>query len=416
MTLNTQQDDAFTGLGLTVTRFDQIINAMYEAAIDRARLGAALQHVRELFEANYVTLILRAVSEPHLAPMIVSGDILGEGDPDGEVRYLLYRDESTPYKTLAPNQVFTNNDLMTEEEWERSGYYLMHCQPFNVFHTLGANLLSQDGDILRFRISRPRNQPAFSDADKAMCELIMPHLRRAIYLYSLLDRSESLGGLYSQAIGRLSIATIVLDESGAVLELNPIASEILSSNDGLKLVGGRLEATYPSDNRELQRVLRSASGQLGAEDGRGAEAVSISRPSGQVSLGVVVEAIPSQELVEGKGRPSVVVYIRDAVGKSLASTSVAKQLFNLTPAETALAMELANGLSLEEAAEKLNIRRNTARAHLRSIFSKTGVRRQTELVRIMLNSVVALGKPQPNPRVVVSPLPLSSLGRRLARA
>ena len=32
---------------------------------------------------------------------------------------------------------------------------------------------------------------------------------------------------------------------------------------------------------------------------------------------------------------------------------------------------------------------------LRSIFSKTGVRRQTELVRIMLNSVVALGAPQP---------------------
>ena len=71
-----------------------------------------------------------------------------------------------------------------------------------------------------------------------------------------------------------------------------------------------------------------------------------------------------------------------------------KQLFNLTKAETALAMELANGLSLEEAAENLNIRRNTARAHLRSIFSKTGVRRQTELVRILLNSVVALGKPK----------------------
>ncbi|MNE33064.1 hypothetical protein D3C80_1267090 [compost metagenome] len=50
-------------------------------------------------------------------------------------------------------------------------------------------------------------------------------------------------------------------------------------------------------------------------------------------------------------------------------------------------------MSLEEASERLNIRRNTARAHLRSIFSKTGVRRQTELVRIMLNSVVALGEP-----------------------
>ncbi|MCM2321131.1 MAG: LuxR C-terminal-related transcriptional regulator, partial [Pseudomonas sp.] len=50
------------------------------------------------------------------------------------------------------------------------------------------------------------------------------------------------------------------------------------------------------------------------------------------------------------------------------------------------------GLSLEEAAEVLNIRRNTARAHLRAIFSKTGVRRQTELVRIMLNSVMAVGQ------------------------
>ena len=52
---------------------------------------------------------------------------------------------------------------------------------------------------------------------------------------------------------------------------------------------------------------------------------------------------------------------------------------------------MANGLSLDEAAELLNIRRNTARAHLRSIFSKTGVRRQTELVRLILNSVVSLG-------------------------
>ena len=84
------------------------------------------------------------------------------------------------------------------------------------------------------------------------------------------------------------------------------------------------------------------------------------------------------------------MYIRDAAGKSHTSIKAAKQLFNLTPAETGLAIELANGFSLEEAAENLNIRRNTARAHLRSIFSKTGVRRQTELVRIILNSVAAL--------------------------
>jgi DNA-binding CsgD family transcriptional regulator len=177
-----------------------------------------------------------------------------------------------------------------------------------------------------------------------------------------------------------------------VIEQNLIARDLLAANDGLKLVGGRLEASYPSDNRELQLLIRSAFPRHSGAPLTVASAISVSRPSGQVSLGVVVEPVPSHEWAEGKGQPAAVVYIRDATGKSLATISAAKQLFNLTPAETALAMELANGLSLEEAAEVLNIRRNTARAHLRSIFSKTGVRRQTELVRIMLNSVAALSR------------------------
>lgn len=380
--------------GLSFTHYDTIISNIYEAAFDPRCLGEALNQLRHLFQANYVTMILRAADEPVPAPMIVAGDVVGMGETNGEVVYLTYHDESAPFTHLTPNQVFTIADLMSEGEWERSTYYLLYCKPYNTFHTLGANITTQDGGLLRFRISRPRTSQRFSEGERALCELLLPHLRRAFHMYSQLDRSASLGSLFSQAIGRLSIATMILDESSMVLELNPVAQEILNSNDGLKLVGGRLEATYPSDNRELQRLLRSVALCQAAEGRDSAEAMSISRPSGQMSFGLVVEPIPSQELIEGKGRPSAVIYIRDAVGKSQASSLVTKQLFNLTPAETALALELANGLSLEEAAEALNIRRNTARAHLRSIFSKTGVRRQTELVRIMLNSVVALSQPQ----------------------
>lgn len=46
----------------------------------------------------------------------------------------------------------------------------------------------------------------------------MKHLRRALHIHNLIDRSESLGTLYSQAIGRLSVGTLVLDETGKVLE------------------------------------------------------------------------------------------------------------------------------------------------------------------------------------------------------
>jgi len=52
---------------------------------------------------------------------------------------------------------------------------------------------------------------------------------------------------------------------------------------------------------------------------------------------------------------------------------------------------LAKGNTLDEAADKLGVRRNTARTHLRSIFGKTGVTRQTMLVRMLLKSVISLG-------------------------
>ncbi|VVM67518.1 hypothetical protein PS662_01628 [Pseudomonas fluorescens] len=382
-------------MGLELAEYELIIGNIYDSAMDTRCLNDSLHQMRSLFKANFVTLILREQQEPLLSPMIVAGDVeLGEGG----INHYAYYPKSSLFDGLVTDKVFTIDELMSDEEWGRSAFYLLYCEPYGCYHMLGADIRMPDGGTVRFRINRPQSHPRFSDTERAMCAMLLPHLRRALHMHALLDRSESLGSLYSQTINRLAVATIVLDENGTVVQLNPVAREILDSQDGLKVVGGRLEATYPSDNRELSRLVRNAfqRSRQGAEHGvQIAEATSISRPSGQVSLGVVVELIPSQELLEGNGKPTVVVYVRDAVGKSLVSSVLTSQLYNLTPAETGLALELANGLSLEEASQILNIRRNTARAHLRSIFSKTGVRRQTELVRIMLNSVVALGAPQP---------------------
>ncbi|WP_068637327.1 helix-turn-helix transcriptional regulator [Thauera butanivorans] len=378
---------------LGLPEYDAIVSALYDASLDSRRWGEALELFRVLFQANYATLILRSPEEGNLGMMIAVG--VEGGD---KVTYLPYGHSMTPFANQPADKVFLMQDLMTEAEWRRTAYYQHWCEPVDVFHVMGVDISTPDAGKLRFRLTRPESAPRFSDLDRKRCEALLPHLRRALHIHNLLDRSESLGSLYSQAIGRLSVGTIVLDDSGRVLEQNLIARELLEASDGLKLVGGKLEASYPSDNRELQTLIRNAfvRQRPGGSDAlmAAASAMSVSRPSGQVSLGVVVEPVPSQEWAEGKGQPSVLVYIRDATGKLLASTAAAKQLFNLTPAETALAMELANGLSLEEAAEELNIRRNTARAHLRSIFSKTGVRRQTELVRIMLNSVAALSHKQ----------------------
>ena len=384
--------EGLVSLGLELARYNELVGEIYEGALDPKLMARALKSFLKLYDANFATLILRVPEQTDTGVMILAGDIEGAGD----VCYMTYPQTSTPFANQPLDHVFTVDDIMSSTEWEQNVYFKMFCGPHDVYHLMGADISTPDGGKLRFRVTRPKHKPNFSPNERALCASFLPHLRRASQLHNLIDRSESLSDLYSQAISRLSVATLVLDESGSVLQSNPVADEILARSDGLKLVGGRLEATYPSDNRVLQQLIRSA---FDPDAPKSAEAMSVTRPSGLVNLGVVVESIPSLDWAEEKGQPAALVYIRDASSKSLASEVVTKQLFNLTRAETALAMELANGLSLEEAAEALNIRRNTARAHLRSIFSKTGVRRQTELVRIMLNSVVALGKPKPTMKV-----------------
>jgi DNA-binding CsgD family transcriptional regulator len=60
------------------------------------------------------------------------------------------------------------------------------------------------------------------------------------------------------------------------------------------------------------------------------------------------------------------------------------RLYGLTPAESRLAAKIAEGRSLEQAAVMLNITTETARSYIKRILSKTGVKRQAELVRLLL--------------------------------
>jgi len=197
--------------------------------------------------------------------------------------------------------------------------------------------------------------------------------------------------LYAGTVDRMLVGTVTLDETGAVLNTNPVADEVLREGDGLRLANGALRADLPAENRELQRLVKQAlSGESG---GRPAvvDAISITRKASRGKLGVLVRSLPNTGSSKAKRRPSVALFIRDAERKSEASREMVRRLFDLTPAEASLALALANGLTLDEAADALDIRKNTARAHLRAIFSKIGVTRQTTLVRVLLSSVIWLG-------------------------
>lgn len=59
--------------------------------------------------------------------------------------------------------------------------------------------------------------------------------------------------------------------------------------------------------------------------------------------------------------------------------------FGLTTSQARLALLLATGASVQQCCETMGIKISTARTHLKSVFAKTGVKRQAELAILILD-------------------------------
>lgn len=371
---------------ISLDELSRLIEQLYEGASEELPWQSSLEQLRTALRANYVTLILRPSLPGDPGFMVNAGPAQSWAVSAYNNTYYAL----DPFVGLPPGEVHTVAELLGEERWLQSDYYLQFNAPLDVFHIMGADLRTENGTECRLRVCRPQQATGFDTNDKAFCARLLPHLRRAVDLHGRLKRSEVERQLYASAVDRMQIGTLILDDDLKVLETNQAARDLLSENDGLGLPGGNLSATFRLDNQALQRLIRQARDERLKPGPQIAEAITLQRPSGRGGLGVVIQSLPRQESLEGK-QPAVAVFLRDPERRVSVEPQSLRQLFGFTPAEATLAIELAQGQTLDEAAANLNIRRNTVKAHLRSIFSKAGVNRQSELAYVLHNSVAVLG-------------------------
>jgi len=370
------------------SEFNQLVGAIYQGAMESPPWQTALQLWRDSLHAAHVTLMLRPPSLENVGVMINTGSVTAQGVESYETHFFAL----DPFVRLTEGEVVSAEEVLGKQ-WLQSTVYQEYLKPLDIRHLLGADIYTKDGIECRLRITRSHDAKPFSESDKSLCRLLLPHLKRSIQLHAQLDFLECERALFAGAVNRLQLGMVSFDQNGTVLETNPEARRILNEKDGIWLTGNNLCLDNSQESRDLQRMLRQAMSGATHNEGPGMiEAMPVTRPSGRAKLGVLIKAVPMGQFSESKQRPAVVVFLRDPESNAVQpSQEMVRRLFGLTRMEAQLALLLADGLTLDEAAEKMNVRRNTARTHLRSIFCKTGVTRQTMLVRLLLNSVISLG-------------------------
>ena len=109
-------------------------------------------------------------------------------------------------------------------------------------------------------------------------------------------------------------------------------------------------------------------------------------PSGATALSSTLNQQDQNTLGSFGFTPQVLVTVFEP-GKSVTidpDPLLLATMFDLTPAEAKVAVALAKGLSPKKIAVTLCLAVSTVRSQLKTIFSKTGARRQSELVGMLL--------------------------------
>jgi len=210
------------------------------------------------------------------------------------------------------------------------------------------------------------------------------HLHRAVETMARLGAVTDPGRASMEVMERLEMGVFLFDLAGRAVHVNA-AGRALAQGDGLRLRRGQLVATDARENAELQRAVRLAGSTGGGCGGDAGALVRVSRPSGAEAYELTVAPLGRgrEPMLASPRRPVAVVFVRDPAEPGRARCGDIAEDFGLTPAETALAVAVARGEGLPRAASSLEISVNTAKTQLRSVFWKTGVQRQAELVALI---------------------------------
>jgi DNA-binding NarL/FixJ family response regulator len=166
-----------------------------------------------------------------------------------------------------------------------------------------------------------------------------------------------------------------------VLHLNASARGLLVDNRFMRVEKLTLRFIQPKLHASFEAALRRAT-----------QEAPCSSLLPIVSRGEVVYEVTVSPLEQAIGAPSpsnnavplaaVLIPTARLDGRSVAQR--ARQLYGLTEAEARVMAALTLGETVNDIAVEHGVRASTVRAQVRSIFEKTGVNRQSDLVRLAL--------------------------------
>ncbi len=213
-----------------------------------------------------------------------------------------------------------------------------------------------------------------SSPKPGLAACLAPHFARAHAIHAQLSQAEAERDALERVMERLPLGMAIVDASGAVVSMNRALLALTRGGKSLQVRAGRLRSRPPE-------ILATALRRISEEN----VADHVLRLAGEAPISLWVSRLA--------GVAGYFLIMAASQRSRALSESGLCQLYGLTQAEARLTQFLVLGRGVEEAARGMEISPNTAKTHLKRIFSKVGVGRQVELLQAVYSSPLWLDEP-----------------------
>jgi DNA-binding CsgD family transcriptional regulator len=277
------------------------------------------------------------------------------------------------------------DDIMPYEEWAKLEIYKNFYSPQNIHHKLSIFLRSDGKTLGLIGILRPRECPDFSQVELEKARVLAPHLAAALENWRYFSEVQ-LGRKqpYSQSNRVPLFSIMVLDYNLQPVCWNHEAYELCLSVMGKTF--SPLFQDREGQNLPIHPEFLSDCSHLRTLFDRNGK-VTTPRCERIVEMGQnrtfrVISSLVEHPFSENP-TPGFVVGVMDLSGIDSECEDRLIDKYNLTTRELEITRNVCRGLTNYEIGQKLYISRFTVEAHLRNIFSKTGVKHRAGLADIL---------------------------------
>lgn len=374
-----------------------LIDTLHEGVVDDEHWMAALDRLSDTFGGAAMFLgatqrngIGFELSGHRVDPQwmgMVNGELAGhEANP---IFSIVSRElRADPVRTLMrPLRI---SELIDADTLRTSPIYRNAIGPGGFEHVLVMVLSADATSALSLTLIREAGGGDFNDEELRLASVVGPHIITALRM----RHRHAIARSSAMMLDRFDQGVLLLSVTGHVVHSNSEADRILAEADGMQVIHGELRGAFPRDTQRLQLTISETD-----RAARGASLVPqitlrLPRPSGRPDL--VVRALPVAPVVGstfGVGElATVALFIHDPDHGHGPIEQVIAHGLGLSSAEAAVAARIWEGDSVSEAAGALGVSPNTIKSHLKAIYEKIGVDRQSALVRRIAMMLAAMGR------------------------